>query len=79
VAEISVVDDTGATVRLAQPAKRIVSLAPHLTETLFAAGAGERIVGTSSTATTRRRRAESRVSAATRGSTSNASRRCSRT
>ena len=45
LAEISVVDDTGATVRLAQPAKRIVSLAPHLTETLFAAGAGERIVG----------------------------------
>lgn len=32
--------------RLAQPAKRIVSLAPHLTETLFAAGAGEHIVGT---------------------------------
>ncbi len=45
-AEVSVVDDTGATVRLAQAAKRIVSLAPHLTETLFAAGAGERIVGT---------------------------------
>ena len=45
-AEVSVVDDTGTTVRLAQPAKRIVSLAPHLTETLFAAGAGERIVGT---------------------------------
>ena len=45
-AGISVVDDSGATLRLAQPAKRIVSLAPHLTETLFAAGAGERIVGT---------------------------------
>ncbi len=45
-AEVSVTDDTGATIRLAQPAKRIVSLAPHLTETLFAAGAGERIVGT---------------------------------
>ena len=45
-ADISVVDDAGATVRLAQPAKRIVSLAPHVTETLFAAGAGERIVGT---------------------------------
>ena len=45
-AGISVVDDSGGTVRLAQPAKRIVSLAPHLTETLFAAGAGERIVGT---------------------------------
>jgi iron complex transport system substrate-binding protein len=45
-AEVRVVDDSGATIRLAQPAKRIVSLAPHLTETLFAAGAGERIVGT---------------------------------
>ncbi len=45
-AEVSVVDDSGATVRLAQPAKRIVSLAPHITETLFAAGAGERLVAT---------------------------------
>lgn len=45
-AEVSVRDDTGSTVKLAQPAKRIVSLAPHMTETLFAAGAGDRIVGT---------------------------------
>lgn len=45
-ADVSVVDDTGATVRLAQPARRIVSLAPHVTETLFAAGAAERIIGT---------------------------------
>jgi iron complex transport system substrate-binding protein len=45
-AEIIVTDDTGATVRLAAPATRIVSLAPHITEALFAAGAGERIVGT---------------------------------
>lgn len=45
-AEIVVIDDSGATLRLAQPARRIVSLAPHLTETLFAAGAGERLVGT---------------------------------
>lgn len=30
----------------AAPAKRIVSLAPHVTELLFAAGAGDRIVGT---------------------------------
>jgi iron complex transport system substrate-binding protein len=44
-AEIVVRDDTGATVRLAQPARRIVSLAPHITETLYAAGAGERLVG----------------------------------
>ena len=44
-AEVSVVDDTGATIRLAQPARRIVTLAPHLAETLFAAGAGEKLVG----------------------------------
>jgi iron complex transport system substrate-binding protein len=44
-AEVVVQDDTGATVRLAQPARRIVSLAPHITETLYAAGAGERLVG----------------------------------
>ena len=44
-AEIVVRDDTGATVRLAAPARRIVSLAPHVTETLFAAGAGARLVG----------------------------------
>ena len=30
---------------LAAPARRIVSLAPHLTELLFAAGAGDRVVG----------------------------------
>src|SRR5690606_20739159 len=31
----------------ATPARRIVSLAPHITELLFAAGAGDRIVGAS--------------------------------
>ncbi|MDQ5905867.1 MAG: iron complex transport system substrate-binding protein [Pseudomonadota bacterium] len=45
-AEVAVRDDVGNTVRLAQPAKRIISLAPHMTETLFAAGAGAQIVGT---------------------------------
>ena len=39
-------DDTGADVLLAAPARRIVSLAPHATELLFAAGAGSAIVGT---------------------------------
>ena len=43
--EIRAVDDAGATVVLAAPARRIVSLAPHATEILFAAGAGARIVG----------------------------------
>jgi iron complex transport system substrate-binding protein len=46
LAEVAVVDDTGAAVRLSRPAKRIVTLAPHLAETLFAAGAGDRLVGT---------------------------------
>lgn len=45
-AAVSAVDDAGQTVTLAQPARRVVSLAPHVTEMLFAAGAGERIVGT---------------------------------
>ncbi|NOX92866.1 MAG: cobalamin-binding protein [Gammaproteobacteria bacterium] len=44
-AGISVVDDAGRTVTLAAPAQRIISLAPHVTELLYAAGAGERIVG----------------------------------
>lgn len=45
-AEVRVLDVDGRTVVLAQPARRIVSLAPHLTELLFAAGAGDRVVGT---------------------------------
>lgn len=44
-AEIRLTDDTGREVRLAQPARRIITLAPHIVEMLFAAGAGERIVG----------------------------------
>jgi iron complex transport system substrate-binding protein len=43
--ELRVVDDTGAEIALARPAQRIVSLAPHATELLFAAGAGARVVG----------------------------------
>ena len=46
-AQITVVDDVGRTVRLAAPARRIVSLAPHITENLYAAGAGSFIVGVS--------------------------------
>ena len=45
-AEISIVDSTGATLTLDQPAQRIVSLTPHLTELIFAVGAGEQLVGT---------------------------------
>lgn len=44
-AGMRVTDDSGRTVVLPAPARRIVSLAPHLTELLFAAGAGARVVG----------------------------------
>lgn len=40
-----VVDDEGSIIRLIKPAERIISLAPSLTELIFAAGAGEKIVG----------------------------------
>jgi iron complex transport system substrate-binding protein len=39
-------DDTGQEVRLKAPAKRIVALAPHATEIVYAAGAGNKLVGT---------------------------------
>lgn len=38
-------DDSGAQVRLEAPARRIVTLSPHATELVFAAGAGEHLVG----------------------------------
>lgn len=44
-APVAAQDATGATIALAAPATRIVSLAPHATELLFAAGAGDRVVG----------------------------------
>jgi iron complex transport system substrate-binding protein len=44
-AAISVQDDDGKTVTLQQPAKRVISLAPHITELLFAAGGGSHVVG----------------------------------
>jgi iron complex transport system substrate-binding protein len=42
-----VVDDAGDTVRLAHPARRVVSLIPATTELLFAIGAGASVVGRS--------------------------------
>ncbi|WP_230419420.1 cobalamin-binding protein [Undibacterium griseum] len=43
---VSVTDDMGNTVRLSRPAQRVISLSPHVTELIFAAGGGDKIVGT---------------------------------
>jgi len=43
-AEISVVDDSGATVAFDTPPQRIISLAPNLTELAYAAGMGQHMV-----------------------------------
>jgi len=45
-AELVFKDDTGREIRLKAPAKRIITLAPHATELLYAAGAGDRLIGT---------------------------------
>jgi len=42
---VEVVDDANLPLRLDHAAKRIISLAPHITELVFAAGAGDRLVG----------------------------------
>jgi len=45
-AALQVRDDQGRTVPLAAPARRAVTLAPHATELVFAAGAGDRLIAT---------------------------------
>ncbi|MCU6433024.1 cobalamin-binding protein [Undibacterium sp. Jales W-56] len=45
-AAISVTDDLGNAITLARPAQRIISLSPHVTELVFAAGAGDQLIGT---------------------------------
>ena len=44
-ADISVRDDDGNLVTLKKPAQRIIAMAPHVTELLYAAGGGDKIVG----------------------------------
>ena len=44
-AAITVRDDAGNAVTLARPAQRVIAMAPHITELLFAAGGGEHVVG----------------------------------
>src|SRR5688500_1445674 len=44
---VSARDDRGRVVTLLAPATRIVSLAPHTTELLFEAGAGDKVIGVS--------------------------------
>ena len=43
-AACTVIDDAGHSIHLAKPAARIISLAPDITETLFAIGAGHQVV-----------------------------------
>ena len=44
---ISLTDDLGRKVEIAEPAKRVVTLAPFLTELAYSAGVGNRLVGVS--------------------------------
>ena len=46
-AAVSAMDDSKREITLDKPAQRIISLAPHATELLFAVGAGAQIVGVS--------------------------------
>ncbi|WP_322084541.1 cobalamin-binding protein [Burkholderia sp. BCC1972] len=45
-ADVSARDDAGNAVTLPAPAQRVISLAPHATELVYAAGGGAKLVGT---------------------------------
>lgn len=47
-AALRLVDDAGYTLEFTRPPQRIISLTPHLTELLFAVGAGAQVVGADS-------------------------------
>lgn len=42
---ITVQDDSGKTISLQQPAKRVIALAPHVVEVVYAVGGGDQLVG----------------------------------
>ncbi|WP_299198673.1 cobalamin-binding protein [uncultured Amphritea sp.] len=44
-AGISVTDNRGRVIDIAQPARRVIALSPHITENLFAIGAGDYVIG----------------------------------
>ena len=44
-ASIEVIDFSGEVVKLDQPAKKIVALAPHIVENIYSAGAGDHLIG----------------------------------
>lgn len=46
LASITVTDSLNRTIEIPEPARRVVTLAPHLVENLYSAGGGDRIVGT---------------------------------
>ncbi len=45
LSQISIKDDTQQTITLEQPAQRIISLSPGITELVFAAGGGDKLIG----------------------------------
>lgn len=51
LAKITVTDDKGTDITVEKPAERVISLAPHITEQVYAAGAGDTLVAVSSYST----------------------------
>ncbi len=48
---IVITDDLGTEIVLAEPAQKIISISPSLTEILFSVGAGDRLIGRDSNST----------------------------